>query len=247
MSDVCLLNSERTTRDWISKDDHLQQKIAKKPFGVVKALKPAAIVALSKSMGGSKPDQANDSLSTSGNLNGSFLDSSKILWDPDTIPENTTKEAATCEPKVIYNNAIDAITLTGNRRGFLNTKAINLLNSVQQSSDQPIVGIYCIRWRRNGEKQENESKFVVNCVEIIDAPLNLYCYLDEKMYVKVPMTLTIQLKNTSNRTIHLKSYLKNADSFMFAGHSQVNAVTTLRTRIECEEEHFNYSNRTLFS
>lgn len=59
-------------------------------------------------------------------------------------------------------------------------------------------------------------------LEIVDAPLNIYCYLDEKMYVKVPMTLTITLKNSSNATIHLKSFLKNADNFMFAGHTQVN-------------------------
>lgn len=57
--------------------------------------------------------------------------------------------------------------------------------------------------------------------EIVEAPLNIYCYLDEKMYVKVPMTLTITLKNSTNATIHLKSCLKNADNFMFAGNTQV--------------------------
>lgn len=224
MTDICLLSSERVTREWISRDDHQQQNTTKKPFGLVKSLKPTAPVVLNNTtIGGSNHDQAAaDPFAISGNLNGSFLDSSKVQWDSEIITEDVPKESVTYEPKVIYNNAIDAITLTGNRSGFLNTKAINLSNLVQQSNDQLNVGIYCIRWRRKGEKQENESKFVVNCIEIIEAPLNLYCYLDEKMYVKVPMTLTIQLKNTTNQSVHLKSYLKNADSFMFAGHSQVN-------------------------
>lgn len=217
VTDVCLLHSEKTTQEWITKEDHQQQKTVKKPFA--RPLKPSINIASNTSI----PDQQNSSMLLNSTLNNSFFES-KMQWDQDgTIPSNTCNDISTLEPKTIYNNAIDAITLTGNRRGFLNTKAINLLNSVQQSSDQPIVGIYCVRWRRKGEKHENESKFVVNCVEIVEAPLNLYCYLDEKMYVKVPMTLTITLKNTTNTTIHLKSYLKNADNFMFAGHSQVNS------------------------
>lgn len=216
VTDVCLLHSEKTSREWVTKEGHQQLKTAKIPFA--KPLRPPPSAPLNNSI----QEQSNNSTLLNTTLNNSFFES-KMQWDQEApIPLNPSNDVSTLEPKTIYNNAIDAITLTGNRRGFLNTKAINLLNSVQQSSDQPIVGIYCVRWRRKGEKHENESKFVVNCVDIIEAPLNLYCYLDEKMYVKVPMTLTIQLKNTTNTTIHLKSYLKNADNFMFAGHSQVN-------------------------
>lgn len=38
------------------------------------------------------------------------------------------------------------------------------------------------------------------------------------------MTLTITLKNSTNATIHLKSFLKNTDNFMFAGNTQVHIV-----------------------
>lgn len=64
-------------------------------------------------------------------------------------------------------------------------------------------------------------------IEIVQAPLNIYCYFDEKMYVKVPMTLNITLKNSTNATIHLKSYLKNADNFMFAGNTQVKMISII--------------------
>lgn len=124
-------------------------------------------------------------------------------------------------PKMIYHNAIDAFNMIGNRNGFLTTNAVNLAGIASDINGQSIMGVYCVRWRRTGERLENETKLIVNCLEIVDAPLNLYCYFDEKMYVKVPMTLTISLKNTTNATIHLKSYLKNADNFMFAGHTQV--------------------------
>lgn len=218
VTEVFLLHSEKTTKEWANNEDHEQQKNAENPE-MAKSIKMSTTIALNTSIGMNQ-DQHNTSIANT-NLNSSFLDSSKLQWDQETIPENAGNDASSNEPKTIYNNAVDAMTLTGNRRGFFNNKTITLVTSGKQPSNQPIVGIFCIRWRRNGEKQENESKFLVNTIEIVEAPLNLYCYLDEKMYVKVPMTLTIYLKNTTNKTIHLKSYLKNADSFMCAGHSQV--------------------------
>lgn len=125
------------------------------------------------------------------------------------------------EQKMIYNHTIDAFAMIENSKGFLCANVLNVENQSTKPSAQHIIGVYCVRWRRAGESLENESKLLVNCIEIIEAPLNLYCFLDEKMYVKVPMTLKITLRNMTNATIHLKSCLKNADNFMFAGHSQV--------------------------
>lgn len=130
------------------------------------------------------------------------------------------------EQKMIYNHTVDAFTMIENSKGFLCANVLNVDNQMAASMkpNQQIIGVYCIRWRRAGERFENESKLLVNCIEIIEAPLNLYCFLDEKMYVKVPMTLKITLRNMTNSTIHLKSCLKNADNFMFAGHSQVSLI-----------------------
>lgn len=57
--------------------------------------------------------------------------------------------------------------------------------------------------------------------EVIDPPLNLYCYLDQRMYVRTPMTLRITLRNPTRRILHLQAILNNSDGFMFAGHRQV--------------------------
>lgn len=68
-------------------------------------------------------------------------------------------------PKTIYNSAIDAFTLFENRRGFLNTISVNLaISQATAIITQPIVGVYCVRWRRTGETNENETKLIVNCV-----------------------------------------------------------------------------------
>lgn len=141
---------------------------------------------------------------------------------------DATKTDDVHEQKMIYNHTVDAFTMIENSKGFLCANVLNVDNNNQSASanksNQQIIGVYCIRWRRAGERFENESKLLVNCIEIVEAPLNIYCFLDEKMYVKVPMTLKITLKNMTNSTIHLKTVLKNADNFMFAGHSQVSST-----------------------
>lgn len=58
-------------------------------------------------------------------------------------------------------------------------------------------------------------------LDIAEAPLIIYCHLEEKVYVKMPMNFQITLRNTSNTTLHLKSFLKNAENFMFSGNTQV--------------------------
>lgn len=147
-----------------------------------------------------------------------FQENKSFPNDNDEIPE----------PRFIHNYAIDAFSLVDSCKGFLCTNAINMRNASSNNLKNRIVGVYCVRWRRAGNSSENETKLIVNCIDIVEAPLNLHCYLDEKMYVKVPMTLTISLRNTTNSTLHLKTYLKNADNFMFAGHSQVKMFINCR-------------------
>lgn len=71
-----------------------------------------------------------------------------------------------------------------------------------------------------------------NCIfiaEVVEPPLNIYCYLDDKMYVKVPMTLKITIKNPSRTAMRLKTCLKNSESFMFSGNTQVRDIFCLYT------------------
>lgn len=207
--DVLLLHAERTTREWV---DHVNYKsktvshfmipVAKDPENSISADFTAI-----KNIGFQENVQSiNDE-----NDNDDDIDD-----DDSNVPIP--------EPKIIYNHTIDAFNMIENRRrrkGFLNARTIGLHNKSIKTTSPQIMGIYCVRWRRSGELSENESKFIVNAIEIVEAPLNISCYLDETMYVKVPMTLKISLQNTTNLLLHLKTGLRNADNFMFAGHSQV--------------------------
>lgn len=232
--DVRLLYAEQTSREWIDRKEYQQRKI-EKPLRKIQLHKSAENInakisfqdafhelsstSLKNPIGldsqlNNSDDTKIQTIVVNSMLNGSFI-------GQEFESDSTKPESCVYETKTIYNHTVDAFTMINNNKGFLCAKSINLHNSTLAKQNNPIIGVYCIRWRRVGELFENETKLMVNCIEIVEAPLNLNCYLDEKMYVKVPMTLTITLKNTTNSTIHLKSHLKNADNFMFAGHSQV--------------------------
>lgn len=153
--------------------------------------------------------------------NTNVADALSLFSDENENLENIQQNDEIPAPKTIYNHAIDGFNMIESRKGILNANAIGLNSKLANDTLGQVMGIYCVRWRRTGETNENESKFLINSIEIVEAPLNIHCYLDETMYVKVPMTLLISLRNTTNSTLYLKTGLKNADNFMFAGHSQV--------------------------
>lgn len=145
--------------------------------------------------------------------------------------------------KNIYNHTIDCVQLTNNERnGFIgaalctpcattSAAAPSKARSAEPSGTEsvkekvPIFGVYYIRWCRSSTpNQINESKFVINGIGVINTPLNIYCYLEEKMYVRVPMTLRITLKNPTRKIVHLQAVLNSSDSFMFSGHRQLNVT-----------------------
>lgn len=203
--DVLLLHAEQTTIEWVDRSDY--QKTTSHWKSVTKK----------KSAAASRPLKNPSVMDTSSNI---FTDDFKTNTIENENQEPTQNDEIP-EPKTIYNHTIEGFNMIENRKGFLNANTICLNNKVSSETTPQIMGVYCVRWRRSGEISENESKFLVNSIEIVEAPLNIQCYLDEIMFVKVPMTLIISLRNTTNSTLHLKTGLKNADNFMFAGHSQV--------------------------
>lgn len=61
--------------------------------------------------------------------------------------------------KTIYHKAIDSFQLTDYYRGFLKDGSYSdAVNSV------PVFGVYCVRWRRTGCAEENETKVIVHGV-----------------------------------------------------------------------------------
>lgn len=247
--DVIILRAQQSTSDWITGKDAMENR-HKGPFSRVKSVDKADFKAkivklptkplykspdnlLSKVPINATVTSGGQVLKTAGSLtplNTSFSEDSNVFRNDGIevmtmssstlnlsklVSEPTPRNILTT--KNIYNTALDAFHLTDHCKGFLNKDSISTLSSSGENN----LGVYCIRWRRSGTNAENETKLLVNGLEIVDAPLNIYCYLEEKVFVKMPMTLTIILHNTSNTTLHLKSYLKNAENFMFAGNTQV--------------------------
>ncbi|KAG4077438.1 hypothetical protein HA402_002865 [Bradysia odoriphaga] len=119
--------------------------------------------------------------------------------------------------KTIYNKAIDSFQLTDYCRGFLRDGSFSEMNQTL-----PVFGVYCVRWRRSGCTEENETKLIVQGIEIVESPLNIHCCLDDKMYVKVPMTLKITLVNPTVKAMRLRTSMKNSENFMISGNTQLN-------------------------
>ncbi|XP_058981914.1 trafficking protein particle complex subunit 11 [Musca domestica] len=124
--------------------------------------------------------------------------------------------------RLIYNKTLDAIHATGHLRGFL--KGSVLTSTPQQAQQQQILfGFYCVKWRRSSSKEENESKFVIMGLPIVEPPLNVYCSMEEKMFVKMPITFKVVLKNPTSKVIHLIASLSISlsDNFICSGHKQL--------------------------
>ncbi|EDV96352.1 trafficking protein particle complex subunit 11 [Drosophila grimshawi] len=128
--------------------------------------------------------------------------------------------------RVIFNKALDAVQVTGHCRGFI--KGVYTLDAVASTSvsaplNPPKFGIFCIRWRRAGAKEENESKFIISGLDIAEPPLNIYCTIEEKMFVKMPMAFKVVLKNPTMHVLHMIATLaiSKSDNFICSGHKQL--------------------------
>ncbi|XP_026845227.1 trafficking protein particle complex subunit 11 [Drosophila persimilis] len=121
--------------------------------------------------------------------------------------------------RVVYNKALEAVQGTGHCRGFI--KGIYTLE--ENPSPAPVFGVFCIRWRRANAKEENESKFIISGLEIAEPPLNIYCTIEEKMFVKMPMAFKVVIKNPTTHVLHLIATLSisKADNFICSGHKQL--------------------------
>ncbi|XP_060652772.1 trafficking protein particle complex subunit 11 [Drosophila nasuta] len=122
--------------------------------------------------------------------------------------------------RIIFNKALEAVQATGHHRGFI--KGVYTLDATQ-SSTIPKFGVFCIRWRRPGVKEENESKFIISGLDIAEPPLNIYCTIEEKMFVKMPMAFKVVLKNPTTHVLHLIATLSisKSDNFICSGHKQL--------------------------
>ncbi|XP_054735288.1 trafficking protein particle complex subunit 11 [Anastrepha obliqua] len=131
--------------------------------------------------------------------------------------------ARAANTRLVFNKAIEAIQATGHCRGFFKRIVTTEPEAPSTAQQHPHFGVYCIRWRRSGHKDENESKFLIHGLEIDEPPLNIYCTIDEKMFVKMPMTYKVVLRNPTSNILHLVATLSIsiADNFICSGHKQL--------------------------
>lgn len=71
--------------------------------------------------------------------------------------EQTIANNSTIIVKHIYNRALDSFLLTDHCKGFLRANT----GANDSTLLPPDFGVYCIRWRRTGHLEENESKFII--------------------------------------------------------------------------------------
>ncbi|XP_013106781.1 trafficking protein particle complex subunit 11 [Stomoxys calcitrans] len=166
--------------------------------------------------------------SQNSNMSSSTISDDGKTMAPGSVNNNNVDENGQAQaPKqilnsrLIYNKTLDAINATGHLRGFL--KGSVLTDQQQSQHHQILFGFYCVKWRRSGSKEENESKFVIMGMPILEPPLNVYCSMEEKMFVKMPITFKVVLKNPTSKVLHLIASLSIsiADNFICSGHKQL--------------------------
>lgn len=232
IEDIILLRSNVCTPDWVTQNNFEQSRDNLPLFTRFrKAARRETKSAIKVENSNAVTKNLNTKSSTNAAIFGGNLSSSQIsnmsnsltsedgkLLADDVAYKDSNHVDTKAVTKVVYNRAKDALQATGHCRGFI--KGISLYESA--SNLVPFFGVYCIKWRRTGYKDENESKFIISGIEVEEPLMNIYCAIEDKMFVKIPMTLKIVLNNPTSKVIHLIAALSNTDSFMCSGHKQLN-------------------------
>ena len=206
--DVCLmLNAKNTTKLWQCKENYLQEPNNYNDIHSI--FQP-------------KQFHANNYLAES------VVDSTNetVFDDPFSLKIKDAKLSYNNSQNIknyIYNDTINAVELEQEmnsigRGGFFNAK-FNVVNKL--GADSKVFGLYCIKWKKTKSDIVSESKFVVTGLDVIEPPINIYCYIKQRLYVREVFTLKITLKNPTKNILHLIATLNSCDGFMFAGHRQV--------------------------
>ncbi|CRL02076.1 CLUMA_CG015189, isoform A [Clunio marinus] len=130
--------------------------------------------------------------------------------------------------KKIINNTLDISELIptddGKKKGFIKAK----LNLLDEKSVDPMkkFGMYCIKWKKLDSEVVNESKFVIKGIDVREPLLNIYCAINNRVFVREFFTYKVTLKNPHASILNLIATFNtnSSDGFMFAGHRQVNVT-----------------------
>ncbi|XP_033149774.1 trafficking protein particle complex subunit 11 [Drosophila busckii] len=220
LENVIVLRTNATLQDWLTPRDMERTKLNDNKFiSRLTPAPPAVLESISPAPNANKA-QATKLPNTLTIINNNNLMSSSLQSEDGKLEESNNALDAPKSMRVVFNKALEAVQATGHCRGFIKG-AYTLAATVNASS--PTFGVFCIRWRRAGVKDENESKFIISGLHITEPPLNIYCTIEEKMFVKMPMAFKVVLKNPTPHVLHLIATLaiSNTDNFICSGHKQV--------------------------
>lgn len=147
IEDVRVLNSDAITCEWLdveqfkkpSKELHLKLTDRKGPRG-----NPLGVL-------GNVPAMPSEVIKKSNSLE----DFNKPEKPVDL--DGATQEAT---QKLFYNKTMDAVHVSDKGRGFFKRPPTKVGDT--NPGVFPLFGVYCVRWRRPGATEENESKFMIN-------------------------------------------------------------------------------------
>ena len=205
--EICLmLNAKNTTKNWLTKENYLQQPI----YNNIQTMFHPKQFDSKNYLTESVVDPTNQTV---------FDDPFSLKTKDAKLSYNNSKNITNS----IYNDTLNAVELEQvmesiGKSGFFNTK-FNVVNNL--NSDFNVLGLYCIKWKKTNSDVVSESKFVITGLKIIEPPINIYCYIKQRLYVREVFTLKITLKNPTKDILHLIATLNSCDGFMFAGHRQV--------------------------
>ncbi|XP_070496804.1 trafficking protein particle complex subunit 11 isoform X1 [Chironomus tepperi] len=153
--------------------------------------------------------------------------STKDEDDPFSIKKKDQKSmefSNSDDEKFNINSALDVVELVNDShhtKGFVNAK-INVLQEKKVIDQDKKFGLYCIKWRKSNTNIINESKFLIEGVDVVVPLLNIYCTSPtERVFVREIFTYKILLKNPGDEILHFQASIGNSDGFMLSGHKQL--------------------------
>ncbi|KAG5674370.1 hypothetical protein PVAND_004344 [Polypedilum vanderplanki] len=211
MENVFTLIPKNTTAEWITKEklNKSASSDVSLLFAKQKVIETEASVKINPEVAHAKDEDDPFSLKKKDQKT---LDYSTINIEKETL--NVT-------------NSLDIIKLmadSNHKKGFINGK-INVLQDKNMIDLNKKFGLYCIRWRKSNTDNAkiNESKFLIEGLDVVKPLLNIYCTStnNQRVFVREVFTYKILFRNPNDEILHFTATIGNSDGFMFSGHKQL--------------------------
>lgn len=149
IEDIRVLNSQSLTSDWLNHESYRNPKeelIIKLTDRKAPKSNTMGLIGNSQATTSGEPIRKSNSL--------------EDFNKPGEKPLETEGTNSEAVQRTFYNKTIDALHMSEKGRGFFKNNPAKIGDT--NPAMFPLFGVYCIRWRRPGHSEENESKFMIN-------------------------------------------------------------------------------------